>query len=77
MSRRYDISILSVTTFDGESYSDADAEDHLEESDQVFYSITFGAGEEFYRWLAGPWESIEDVEAAIEEEQSHYEELAG
>lgn len=76
MARRYDISILNITTFDGEGYSEAEALDHLDEADQVFYSISYGGQEEFYRWVAGPFESLEDIEAAIEDEQTFYEEMA-
>lgn len=76
MARDYDITVLNVTTFDGESYSDAEAVEHLDEADQVFYSISYGGQEDFYRWVAGPFESEEDLEATIEDEERFYRELA-
>lgn len=76
MSARYDISILNVTTFDGNDYEGADALDHLTEADQVFYSISYGGQEEFYRWVAGPFEDQDSLEAIIEEEENFYSELA-
>lgn len=76
MSRTYDLTILNVTTFDGNDYSDLDALEHLTEADQVFYSISYGGQEEFYRWVAGPFEDQDSLEAIIEEEETFYQELA-
>ena len=72
----YDLVIWSVTTFEGISYEGDEALEYLHEADQVFYSVSYGAGEEFYRWVAGPFEDIDGLEAAIEDEADHYEEAA-
>jgi hypothetical protein len=74
--KNYDLTILQITSFDGETYEGGDAIDHIEEADQVFYSITFNSGEEFYRWVAGPFEDLDTLEAAIQDEVDFYEELA-
>jgi hypothetical protein len=72
----YDLVIWQVTTFDGESFDGGEALDHLEEADQVFYSVSYNSGEEFYRWVAGPFEDIDGLEAAIQDEVDHYEEAS-
>lgn len=72
----YDVVIWQVITFDGDSYDGGEALEHLEEADQVFYSVSYGAGEEFYRWVAGPFEDLADLEAAIGDEVEHYEDVA-
>jgi hypothetical protein len=74
--RDYDLVIWQVTTFDGESYEGGEALEHLEDADQVFYSVSYGAGEEFYRWVAGPFEDLDGLEAAIGDEVEHYEDVA-
>ena len=68
----YDLVIWQVTTFDGESYEGGEALEHLEEADQVFYSVCYG-GEEFFRWVAGPFEDQDGLEASIQDEVDHYE----
>jgi hypothetical protein len=57
----------------GGDYSGVDIEDHIREADQVFYEAT-GSGETYHRWLGGPFEHVDDVELAIEEEIDVYEE---
>lgn len=71
-----DITILEVVGFDGESYEDIDALAHLGTADQVFYSVNWG-GEDHYRWIGGPFETVDDVIEAIEENEEFYVELAG
>lgn len=78
MARGYDIEIIQVDTFDGDTYEGAEIEqEHLEEADQVFYTITYsGSGESFYRWVAGPFEDMDSLEATIEDDETFYRELA-
>ena len=71
-----DLEILQVDTFDGESYEGSEALEHLDEADQVFYSITHGGQETFYRWVAGPFEDIDGLEAAIADGEAYYSEVA-
>lgn len=72
----YDLVIWQVTTFDGETYEGGEALEHLEEADQVFYSVSYAGGEEFYRWVAGPFEDQDGLESAIDDEVEHYTEVA-
>lgn len=76
MARSYDLDILQVDTFDGESYDGQEALEHLNDADQVFYSISYGGQENFYRWVAGPFEDIDSLEATIEDEEDFYQEVA-
>lgn len=71
----YTFEIIEAEGFDGESWSGGDVEDHLDESDKVFYSVEreWGDEETFYRWLGGPFESIADIESAIEDDTDYYE----
>lgn len=63
--------ILEVHTYDGEVHSGGDIEDYLDETDRLFYEITDG-NETFFRWVAGPFESFDDVETAISDEADFY-----
>lgn len=69
--REFTFRILSIEGEDGSIYND-NLEDHLHEADRVYYVASVedseGEREEFYRWLGGPYESMSDVEAAIEDE---------
>lgn len=76
MARAYDLTILQIDTFDGDTYVGEEALEHLEEADQVFYSISYAGGEDFYRWVGGPFEDIDTLEATIEEDEQYYTELA-
>lgn len=71
----YDLVIWSVTTFDGDSYEGSEALEYLHDADQVFYSISYGSGEEFYRWVAGPFEDIDSLEAIIADDEDYYSAL--
>lgn len=72
--RSYDLTILQVITNDGESHDGGDYEDYLEEADSVFYSISYANGEEFYRWVYGPFEDLDTLEAIIDEDVDFYSE---
>jgi hypothetical protein len=75
MAGDYDnIDIIEVHTYDA-VFEGEEALDHLEEADQVFYSVTWG-GETYYRWVGGPFESLSDVEDAIADSEDFYKELA-
>jgi hypothetical protein len=67
---RYEV--IEIHTFDGKEYTD-EVEDHIMEADRIFYVVVAGNGEEYHRWIAGPYETAEDVEAAIEDETDAYE----
>lgn len=75
MGEYENIEIIEVHAYDG-VYQGSEALDHLEEADQVFYSVTWG-GETYYRWVGGPFETLEDVEAAIADSEDYYSEMVG
>jgi len=70
----YHFSLTESVSFDGEHYTGDEIEEHLSESDQIFYSLETEDGDTFYRWLSGPWEGFDDVEQAIQDETDAYEE---
>lgn len=74
-ARNYDLTILQIVTSDGESH-DGEFEDYLEEADSVFYSISYANGEEFYRWVYGPFEDMDSLEALIDEDVDFYSDAA-
>lgn len=63
--------LLEVHDYDGEVYTGGEMDEHLHEADRAFYVLTTGAGE-FHRWVAGPFESIGDLESAISDEVDFY-----
>lgn len=73
--RPYSCEIIEMQDYDGESYSGGDMDEHLPESDMVFYSVQreFGDFETFYRWVGGPFGDLDDVISAIEAETDEYE----
>lgn len=73
--RPYSYELIEATGYDGESWSDSEIGEHIHECDQVFYKIEseFGGGDTYYRWLGGPFESMEDIESAIEDDADFYE----
>lgn len=72
--RPYTYEIMEATGYEGESWSDSEIEENIEECDQVFYKVEaqFGDEETFYRWLGGPFESMSDIESAIEDDTDFY-----
>lgn len=73
MSRDYSIRILEVHLQDGTSVEGELSDEQWEEADEVFYAVSWN-GEDFYRWVSGPFGDLEDAEAAIEDEQDFYSE---
>ena len=73
--RSYSYEILEATGYDGEDWSDSEIEEHIHECDQVFYRVDaeWGNEETFFRWLGGPFESMGDIESAIEDDTDFYE----
>lgn len=63
--------IVEVHDFYGNIYQGEEALDHLQNADEVFYRIDIG-GEEHFRWIGGPFDSLEDVEAVAEDAEDHY-----
>jgi hypothetical protein len=79
--RTFHYQILETQDFQGRDWKDVEGiEDHIQETDMIFYvaSVEDESGEitEYYRWLGGPFISIEDVEAAIADETDTYESAA-
>lgn len=69
----YRFAIQYIQTYDGTEYSGSDIEDHIAEADRVFYEVyRYSDGEDFHRWLGGPFMNIDDVEAAIIDETDVY-----
>jgi|ERR1700728_5426919 len=69
--RKYEYEVLQVDRVDGTTVSEKnrnkiDTED-LRDSDRIFFKIKGGhlGDDEQYRWIAGPYESKADMEAAI------------
>lgn len=72
--REFHYEVIEIHDYDGREWKDSDdIEDRLEEADMVFYVATSADGEEYYRWLGGPFTSMSDVEAAIIDEVDVYE----
>lgn len=72
MSRGYDLEIIQAETNDGEVYEGVDIEEHLHETDALFYAYHFPGGEVFYRWVYGPFEDVDSLLSVIEEEVEFY-----
>jgi len=70
--REFTYEVLSIETTSGDTYTGGDIETHIDEADRVFYLASAG-DTNYYRWLAGPYEDMEGVEAAIEDEIGEYE----
>lgn len=68
--RPYSYEIMEIVDHDGDEIF----EDDIEGADRVFYKVQaeWGDRETFYRWLGGPFASMDDVEAAIETDTDHY-----
>lgn len=76
--REYKWEILSINTFDGGEITASELEgedegDEFLEADQVYYVVTDDKGEEFYRWLGGPYEDVSSIEGAIMDDTDFYE----
>ena len=64
-------SVVEVHDYDSGVHVGGDIEDSLYEADRVFYQLDIG-DETYYRWVAGPFESISGLEAAIIDEVEEY-----
>jgi hypothetical protein len=74
--RTFHFNIVEVVDYEGSVDTGAGIDD-VTEADKIFYTATDDKGETYYRWLAGPFESVDDITAAIEDELDAYEEIAG
>lgn len=78
--REFHYSIESIETSDGETYTDGEVQQYIGdvELERIVYSLqpSDGTGEEVYRTLYGPFESIDDIEVAIMDESDYYESVA-
>lgn len=69
--RKYKYEVLQVDLENGKVIGEKDKEkikpSHLREADRIFFKIKGGhlKDDEQYRWIAGPYESQADMEAAI------------
>lgn len=73
--RTFQYEIIEVHTEDGETVTGSEIEDSVEDADRIFYKVTGPDGEEFHRWLAGPFEDIDGIADAIGDEIGSYEDL--
>lgn len=74
--QEFEWTLLEVHDYEDNVFSEGDAEDMLHEADRAFYTITrVSDGEIFHRWVAGPFESIGDLESAISDEADFYSAL--
>jgi hypothetical protein len=71
--QEWSFTILSAEGYDGQEWEGSAINDHLPETDRVFYSVEDMGGETYYRWVAGPFESDYDLEEIIIEETESYE----
>lgn len=71
--RSFTYDVVEISTFDGDTFTGPDIEEHIHEADQVFYKVTSNDGEDFYRWLGGPFENMDSVHEAIVDETDAYE----
>ncbi len=71
--REVNVTIIESHGYDDQVYMPDEVNEHLDETDRIFYSIEDSDGESFFRWVAGPFESEADLYTAIEEEFSIYE----
>jgi hypothetical protein len=74
--REFHFEIVEVVDYEGTVDTGAGIDD-VTEADRVFYTASDDKGETYYRWLAGPFESVDDIVAAIEDEVSEYESTSG
>jgi hypothetical protein len=75
--KHFRFEILEIHGEDGNEITGSEMEDEqvVQQADKVFYVVTAPDGEEYHRWLAGPYESIYDIEEAIQDEVGSYEDL--
>jgi hypothetical protein len=71
----WNVEIVQVVTESGETVTDFD-DDTFAESDEIFYKVVSPDGEEFYRYIYGPYDNEADVIDGIHSEIDFYEELA-
>lgn len=64
---------IEVHDYQGDIHTGSDMEEALRTADQVFYEMEVG-DESFFRWVAGPFETEGDLEAAIGDEADFYSE---
>lgn len=73
-NRSFNYEVLSVTDEDGNEWGPSELEKHLESADQIYYKAEpDDDGELYYRWIAGPFEGMDEVENAIIDEIDEYE----
>lgn len=77
MSSDWIIEIIEVTTEDGEVISGTPDSEVFQEADEIFYSVETPDGGKHYRYIYGPYDSEDDVRAAIVDEIDYYESIVG
>ncbi len=73
----WEIDVIEVITEEGEALQGSVSDDDMTHADEIFYSVKLPNGETYYRYLYGPFQSVDDLESAITDETDFYEELAG
>lgn len=75
---RWEWEVLDVHTFDGETFPADELAERIEEADQIFYKVTDTLiGEDFYRWIGGPFhDDLGAFAEAIAEQESDYFDVA-
>jgi hypothetical protein len=74
--RAFHYEVVEIHDYEGRDWTGTDIEDHLEEADQVFYRATGPNDQDYWRWIGGPFEGMDQLIAAIEDEVDGYEEAA-
>lgn len=70
---RFEWEVTDAHTFDGEDIDPSEAEGRIDEVDELFYHVTDTlTGEDFYRWVAGPFEDLAGAAEAIADQESDY-----
>jgi len=71
---QFNYEIISLTDTNGNEWGPSELEEHIETSDQIYYKAEpDDDGETYYRWIAGPFDSMDQIEAAIIDEIDAYE----
>jgi len=72
---KFTYEILSITDENGNEWGPSELEEHITTADQIYYKAEpdDDYGELYYRWIAGPFDSMDQIEQAIIDEIEVYE----
>lgn len=71
----HEVTILETHLQNGEVIDGDPTDEQLEESDAVFYSVSWGK-EDYYRWVSGPFGDMDDLLGSINDTEEHYQSVA-